>query len=215
MCAFDDATPRERPLNCIVAVSAVQFEENVDSGQSPEAFAALPRTLAEIYQDYAPSVFRNLRRLGVVESQIEDAVQDVFVIAHRRLPEFEGRSTLKTWILGIALRVAKDYRRSETRFAKRLGHLATLILSDAALQSSPSDAVEQKEAGQLLHHLLSSLPDESREMLVLVELEGLSVREACDVLTIRPRTGQRRLRAGMDAISAALSRTLAEDRRQS
>ena len=193
----------------------MQFEANVDTRQSPPSSAALPPTLAEIYQEYAPSVFRNLRRLGVVESQIEDAVQDVFLIAHRRLPEFEGRSTLKTWILGIALRVAKDYRRSETRFTKRLGHLATLISSDAALQSSPSDAVEHKEASQLLHHLLSSLPDESRVMLVLVELEGLSVREACDALAIRLRTGQRRLRAGVEAISAALSRTLAEERRQS
>ena len=193
----------------------MQFEANVDTRQSSPSSATLPRTLAEIYQEYAPSVFRNLRRLGVVESQIEDAVQDVFLIAHRRLPEFEGRSTLKTWILGIALRVAKDYRRSETRFTKRLGHLATLISSDAALQSSPSDAVEHKEASQLLHHLLSSLPDESREMLVLVELEGLSVREACDALAIRLRTGQRRLRAGVEAISAALSRTLAEERRQS
>ena len=84
----------------------MQFEENVDTRQSSQSSATLPRTLAEIYQEYAPSVFRNLRRLGVVESQIEDAVQDVFLIAHRRLPEFEGRSTLKTWILGIALRVA-------------------------------------------------------------------------------------------------------------
>ena len=195
-------------------MSAVQLHENREGYQSPEGFASLPRSLAEIYQAYAPIVFRNLRRLGVAESQVDDAVQDVFLVVHRRLSKFEGRSMLKTWILGITLRVAKDYRRSETRFAKRLDHLATRLSSEATMQSSPCDAVEQKEAGELLHHLLSSLPDETREMLVLVELEGLEMREACETLKIRLRTGQRRLRAGIDAISAALSRTLAEHRRQ-
>ena len=195
-------------------MSAVQFDENLDGSQSCEGSATLPRTLSEIYSSYASVVFRNLRRLGVAESQVEDAVQDVFLVVHRRLSDFEGRSMLKTWILGITLRVAKDYRRAETRLTHRLDHLATRLTSDAPMQSSPSDAVEKKEAGQLLHHLLSSLPNESREMLVLVELEGLSVREACDALGIRLRTGQRRLRAGVDAISAAVGRTLAEHRRQ-
>lgn len=197
-----------------MSVSAVKFEVNLDESQSSEGFAALPGTLSEIYQEQAPVVFRTLRRVGVAEAHVEDAVQDVFMVVHRRFADFEGRSTLKTWILGITLRVAKDYRRSETRLAQRLDHLATLLTSDAAMPVSPSDAVEQKEAGELLHHLLSSLPGESREMLVLVELEGLSVRQACDVLSIRLRTGQRRLRAGIETISAAVSRTLAEHRRQ-
>ena len=192
----------------------MKFEEELAGSQAPHAQAKLPRTLAEIYLEYAPLVFRNLRRMGVAEANIEDAVQDVFIVVHRQLSRFEGRSTLKTWILGITLRVAKDYRRSEARRARRLDHLAGLLSSDVALPSSPSDAVEQKEAGQLLHDLLSLLSEQSREMLLLVELEGLSVREACDALNIRLRTGQRRLRAGIDAISAAVSRTLAEHRRQ-
>ena len=176
--------------------------------------ASLPQALAEIYQQYATLVFRNLRRAGVADAQVEDAVQDVFLVVHRRLSEFEGRSTLKTWILGITLRVANDYRRAETRFAHRLDRLYTWLTSAATTQPSPCDVVEQKEAGQLLSQLLSSLPDDTREMLVLVELEGLSVREACDVLNIRLRTGQRRLRAGIDAVSAALSRTMVVHGRQ-
>ncbi len=197
-----------------MSVSAVKFEEELAGSQAPHARAKLPRTLAEIYLEYATLVFRNLRRMGVAEANIEDAVQDVFIVVHRQLSHFEGRSTLKTWILGITLRVAKDYRRSEARRARRLDRLAELLSSDVTLPSSPSDAVEQKEAGQLLHDLLSLLSEQSREMLLLVELEGLSVREACDALNIRLRTGQRRLRAGIDAISAAVSRTLAEHRRQ-
>ena len=194
--------------------SALTLEETPDCSQSPEGLASLPQALAEIYQQYAALVFRNVRRAGVADAQVEDAVQDVFLVVHRRLSEFEGRSTLKTWILGITLRVAKDYRRAETRFAHRLHRLCTWLTSDATTPPSPSDVVEQKEAGQLLNQLLSSLPDDTREMLVLVELEGLSVREACDVLNIRLRTGQRRLRAGIDAVSAALSRTMVVHGRQ-
>lgn len=198
----------------MVPVPAVQIEANLEGSQIPDALATLPRTLAKIYEEHATLVFRNLRRMGVAESNVEDAVQDVFIVVHRRLSDFQGRSALKTWILGITLRVAKDYRRSEARLARRLDNLANLLWSDGAITSSPSDAVEKKEAGQLLNHLLSTLSEESREILILVELEELSVREACDALNIRLRTGQRRLRASIDAMSAAVGRALAEYRRQ-
>src|SRR5262249_6012708 len=63
------------------------------------------------YDAFFDVVRRNLRRLGVEEASLDDALQDVFVVVHRRLGDFENRSTLKTWIIGIAVRVAADYRR--------------------------------------------------------------------------------------------------------
>src|SRR5882724_509457 len=65
-----------------------------------------------IYDAYFDFVWRSLRRLGVPEATLDDAAQDVFVVVHRRLPEFEARSTVKTWLFGIVLRVVATHRRT-------------------------------------------------------------------------------------------------------
>jgi len=55
-----------------------------------------------VYQHHFDFVWRSLRRLGVQEGTIDDAAQDVFVIAHQRLSTFRGDSSVKTWLFGIA-----------------------------------------------------------------------------------------------------------------
>ena len=64
--------------------------------------------LAEIFRQYAPFAWRALRRLGVPDADVEDVCQEVFVVVHRKLGDFEGRSSLKTWIYGICPRTASD-----------------------------------------------------------------------------------------------------------
>jgi RNA polymerase sigma-70 factor (ECF subfamily) len=68
-------------------------------------------TFQEVYQEHFRFVWRSLRRLGVRESDVADAVQDVFVVVHRKIADFEGRSKVTTWLFGICLRVARDRRR--------------------------------------------------------------------------------------------------------
>ena len=120
---------------------------------------------------------------------------------------------MKTWIVGIAVRVAKDYRRTQLRHAKRIDHLATWLTSESDINSSPSDATERREASQLLYCLLAALPDDLRDVLVLVEIEEFTVREASEALGIRLRTGQRRLRAAVEAMSAAVTDYVNGERR--
>ena len=67
--------------------------------------------LAELFAEHVHYVFRALRRLGVDESDVEDVCQEVFLVVDRRLPEFEGRSSLRTWIYAICLRCASRYRK--------------------------------------------------------------------------------------------------------
>ena len=69
-------------------------------------------TFREVYEEHFRFVWRSLRRLGVPESDVADAVQDVFLVVHRRLGDFEGRSKVSTWLYGISLRVARDRKRS-------------------------------------------------------------------------------------------------------
>src|SRR5688572_27133421 len=88
------------------------------SGSAPRLDAAHPAALpsfASVYDEYFAFVWRSARRLGVPESHLDDVVQDVFVTVYRRLPDFEGRSQLKTWIFGILRHTISDLRRGQRR----------------------------------------------------------------------------------------------------
>jgi len=200
----------------VMSAPAAQLRSEAQPHKEVVAESSAPTLdieLRDTYVAYAPLVWRTLRRLGVADAQLDDGVQDVFLIVHRRRGKFEGRSSIKTWIVGIALRVAKDYRRAEVRRVHRIDRLAAWLTCDTDATANPSDATEQREASDLLHYLLTTLPDDLRDMLVLIELEELSVREASEAIGIRLRTGQRRLRAAVEAMSAAVAHYLEGTRR--
>jgi RNA polymerase sigma-70 factor (ECF subfamily) len=161
--------------------------------------------LDAIYHAHFSIVWRGLRRLGVPECSIEDAVQDVFLIVHRRSADFEGRSSLRTWIYGIVVRVAKEYRRAEARHALRVERLAASLSEEQETAATPAEELERREANRLLHAVLATLADEEREVLVLVELEQLPVREAATALGIQLRTCQRRIRAARAVFETKLA----------
>ena len=168
----------------------------------------------QIYAEHVAMVWSGLRRLGVPEAGIEDAVQDVFLVAHRRLADFEGRSSIKTWLYGIVLRVAKDYRRSLARQAQRVERLADFLSVTSPSAQTPSKAAERREANRVLHAILAELDEDHREVLVMVELEDFSVRDAAAVLKLHVRACQRRLRAAHAAFEKKLARYLHTSGRQ-
>jgi RNA polymerase sigma-70 factor (ECF subfamily) len=173
--------------------------------RGPPKGTGLAGGLRELYASHAPLAWRALRRLGVSEVALEDALQDVFLVLHRRMNEFEARASITTWIYGIVLRVAKDYRRAEARHSARLTRLAQQLATELDSVVDPAYAVEHREANQLMHVLLAKLADDLREVLVLVELEDLPLREACQSLGVNQRTGQRRLRAARKEFDALLA----------
>ncbi len=182
------------------------------SSQAPVAEApasgALP-SFEELYDEHVDRVFRALRRFGVAELAIEDAVQDVFVTAYRKLGSFEGRSALSTWLYGIALQVARNYRRS----ARRRPETPT---EDAALDGPSGQCLErtleEAEAVRILHQLLDELDDDKREVFVLAELEQLSAPEMAASLGVNVNTLYARVRAARAAFEQAVARHRARDR---
>ena len=72
-------------------------------------------TFDDVYDAHFTFVWRVLRTFGVRDEALEDAAQDVFVVVHRRLPEFEGRAAITTWLFEIARRVAGTHRRRDGR----------------------------------------------------------------------------------------------------
>jgi RNA polymerase sigma-70 factor (ECF subfamily) len=169
--------------------------------------------LGSIYREHFTLVWRGLRRLGVPDAALEDAAQDVFLIVHRRASEFAQRSSLRTWIFGIVVRVAKDYRRAERRRSRRIASVASELAVNPGAARTPADEAERREANRVLHSLLAALDEELRDVLVLVEFEELSTQDAAALLGIRVRTCQRRLRGARAAFDAALAAHLNASRR--
>ena len=156
--------------------------------------------ITRLYEAHARQVWRTLLRLGVPSAAVEDAVQDVFLTAHQRLAKFEGRSHPATWLVGIAVRVAANARRSITR--RGIVSLVDARLIDPS--SGPDQRLEQQRDLQELEQVLSRLPEEQREVVVLIDLEQLSAPDAAEALEVKLNTVYSRLRLGRAALSKSL-----------
>src|SRR3954469_17470883 len=108
-----------------------------------------PPPFQEVFVQHGRFVWRTLRYLGVAEADLEDVCQEVFLVVHRRLPEFEGRSSIRTWVYGIALRVASDYRKRARVYRERT--------SEVPPQCAAPCEFQRTEARDLLLRALDGL----------------------------------------------------------
>lgn len=174
-----------------------------------------PRSFVQIYDEMFPFVWRVARRLGVSEAALDDVCQDTFVVVHRRLAEFEGRSSLKTWVFGILHHVVSTHRRTQSRKSPTHRADASVDLESLASQvRAPDEAASDAEAARIAHALLAQLDDEKRSVFVLVELEGLSVPEVAEATSTNVNTIYARLRAARSEFSATVARFHAAGRRR-
>jgi RNA polymerase sigma-70 factor (ECF subfamily) len=167
-------------------------------------------TLETLYAEHAAFVWRSIRRLGVPPESVDDAVQDVFLVVHRRLGEFEGRSSVRTWLFGIVRRIVRDHRPS-----RRQEPTDALVLDSlpGALDAGPLALAERAQAARAMQCLLDTLDDDSREAFILVELEEMSVPEAARALSANVNTVYSRVRAARRDLEQALGRARARRKR--
>jgi RNA polymerase sigma-70 factor (ECF subfamily) len=156
-----------------------------------------------LYEEHVALVWRALFRLGVPQSDLPDAVQEVFLVAHRKLPEFEGRSKLSTWLVGICCRVASDRRRL-AYVRREVGDMAAL-LECGDERSGPDQLMEHQERAQMLNEILALLRPEQREVFVMFELEELSGKEIAAIVGVPLKTVFSRLRLARTAFTTALA----------
>lgn len=174
---------------------------------SMPAAQPIPR-FAEIFREHAPYVWRVMRRLGVREADAEDLCQEVFVVVHRRLPEFEGRSSLRTWIYGIAIRVASDHRRRAHVRRER----PTEELPEERRSAPQMKELEREQARALLDAALSELDDDKRAVFVLYEIEGLEMKEVAEAVGCPLQTAYSRLHAARKRVTEAVERRVGGER---
>jgi RNA polymerase sigma-70 factor (ECF subfamily) len=158
-------------------------------GDQAAAGTFVRATQAEVWRFVAALVGRDAA---------DDLTQDTYLRAFRALPEFAGRSTARTWLLGIARRACADHIRSLTRL-RRL---------DDRLAAQPRPFHVPDQAGLLVAaDLLRTLSDDRRSAFVLTQVIGLSYDEAAEVEqvpvgTIRSRVARARTQL-IEAVQAA------------
>jgi RNA polymerase sigma-70 factor (ECF subfamily) len=169
--------------------------EDADEEPSPPAKRETFRTFVGRHYDF---VWRLLRRLGVPPSDVDDAAQQVFMVAcHRREVIADGAE--RSFLVGTALRVASTRRRTESRRCRSLGEL----LHEARAQTPmPDEELERRESLALLDEALSALGDELRRVFVLSDIEGLSGPEIASLERIPQGTVASRLRRARAAFAA-------------
>jgi len=152
--------------------------------------------LGQIYDQHSDYVFRCLRSLGVSPSQLEDAVQDVFIVVHQKLASFDGACALRTWLYAIVIRVARKKRAALARaWAEEI---------DSAGADCTETQAAAKEGLELAHRALAALDRDKREVFVLIEVEQMSAPEAAEILGIPVNTVYSRLRLARLSFERAL-----------
>jgi RNA polymerase sigma-70 factor (ECF subfamily) len=156
-----------------------------------------------LFEQHYASVARLLRRFGVPETQVDDAAQEVFWVAARRLADIlPGKET--TFLYGVALRVALNEARRKRSSPPLLDIDEASNLVDGAL--SPEERLDLRQARVLLDSALERLPMELRTVFVLFELEGVPVPEIAELEAIPLGTASSRLRRARQEFAAIVKR---------
>ncbi len=160
------------------------------------------------YDAHVDFVWRLLLRPGVHPAHAEDAAHEVFLVLHRRRDEFRGASNLRTWLGGIAVRVASDHRRGAARARNNVAELRRL---PPRPQPGPHQHAEEREAFALVLELLDQLPDEQRTTFVRPEFEELTLREISGMTGMNANTVASRLRLARRRFEELLTRSRREE----
>ena len=155
--------------------------------------------LDALYRAHFNTLFRTARALGVSEAQLDDVVQEVFIVALRKHQAFEGRSSPKTWLTGILVNLVRNRRRLVKR---PTDHQVDALVEPAA---DPELTVARGQARDRVLAVLAALPDEQREVWALTELEAMTAAEIAEALDISPNTVSSRLRLARQTIARRLA----------
>ncbi len=154
-----------------------------------------------LFETHASFVWRVLRRHGVPERELPDACQEVFLVVHRRLGDFEGRSSVRTWLYAIAQRTASATRRKARFTRERLEEPP-----EAATAARQLEQAEHAQRLRLIDEALQTVSEEQREVFALYELEGMTMAEVAAAVRVPENTALYRLYAARDTIRAFVTR---------
>jgi len=164
-----------------------------------------PLAFHVIYSRWFDQVAQWINAMGGPDADREDLVQDVFVVVHRRLPEFDGNN-LPGWLYQIARRRVRDFRR--LLWVKHFLFGSVSLPENLANEdASAAELLETQQKSVLLEHLLDRLNESERAALVLFEVEGYSGAEIAEIQSVPVNTvwarihkARKKLRRGLATI---------------
>ena len=164
-------------------------------------------TATEMFREHGRYAFRLLRRLGVHEADVDDVLQEVFVVVHRKLSEFNPSRSRRAWVYGICVRLAASHRRTRRNRRELPVEQESEPIDDAA---TPLELVEARKKLAFLDRMLAELPDPKREVFVLHMIEDLPMHEVAEALGCPLHTAYTRFYAAKKMFEAAVRRARAQ-----
>ncbi len=164
--------------------------------ERPSAVATSRPGLEEFFSTHLDFVWRSLRQLGVGEADIDDQMQEVFLVAFRRYPTWDGEHA-RAWLFAIARRCASQYRRR----GHRLHELPVDELPDSPAEGDPSARIDIDR----LDRALATLDEDKRIVFVLFEIEEMSMRDVASAVGCPLQTAYSRLHAARRELARVLS----------
>lgn len=155
-----------------------------------------------IWRAHGSFVWRVLHHLGVKPADVEDATQEVFVVVHRRLHEYQEQDKLRAWLYAICVRVARDQRRRLFRRRERV----TDAPPERVIGPVQAEAAENQQALALAQKLLAALPEKQRIVFLLYEVEQMSMPEVALAIDCPTPTAYARLRKARERVLELVAR---------
>lgn len=167
-----------------------------------------PNDFSSMYADQLSFVWKSLRRLGVAERDLDDLTQEVFIVAFQRIASYEPSRPLRPWLFGIALRVASGHRRRAFVHREVGGSLPRFFFDQ---RPSPLDAAETAQTMARVLAALETLRMERKAVFILHDIDGHSIPEVAEALSIPVNTAYTRLRAARADFTTAYRGLTAEE----
>jgi RNA polymerase sigma-70 factor (ECF subfamily) len=206
----DDGSERKTKIPMAISREGRHIDETVYSAPSPDEKPGTPSSLdfRTVFETYSPFVARTLRRLDVPSADLHDLLQEIFVVVHRKLCEYDGRAPLRGWIYGICMRTASTYRRSARVRLEETWEGPALEIATSRAADTQGPDLDTRRACAHAEALLSRLDEEKRRVFVLYEIEGLSMAEIAEAIGCPLQTAYSRLHAARKAMKVLLQRSL-------
>ena len=184
----------------MTAAGVADLSQEAGSGCVRGSDAARLRELIERYHDL---VWRLLRRMGLNEADCDDATQQVFIAASRKLELIElGRE--RAFLLSAAWNELRHARRGHARRREVSGD--ETLRAEVDQRARADELLDQQRARALLDEVLLELSPELRAVFVLFEIEELSTKDIAEMLSIPVGTAASRLRRARDEFNQRLAR---------
>ncbi len=178
--------------------SALESAELALPGRSTQAAER------EIPGDLLRLIYGQMRHLAGPRADLDDLAQAAAERALKAWPRFEGRAAVSTWTYGIVYRTLLDHQRWYRRWRRRFTVSSEHADPEPRAELDPETASVEVARARRLHQALAQLPPAKRAVVVLRELEGLSLAEVSEVVGANERTVRSRLHDGKQKLLGIL-----------